>query len=372
MKISYKGSINPTRTCSVLAGVLCALVAGTPTAFAEQSGYGQFEKSVYATMGLGTSRLTPGVDNFPTLDVNDRVEPAGQLTVGVDVSELLSVEVHSADLGSAGFSPSGNADGSSSAGRLNYHMNGISALAYFGEARANTKRRGLTGYGRLGYVDIDNSATNNTLNYQRDGGSGLLLGAGVEYSMSSGLGMRAEVMAADEDIQFGQIAVSYRLGISGNRPVLAAAKAPETPKPMVAPAPVVEAQPVKTTPARVRYPEISEVVNFANNSATLSSSAKIILDEFTQRINAFPDASLQLQAHTDSAGSYGYNQALSQRRAGSVKRYLMENGVDGSAIRITAAGETKPVQSNATNDGRFSNRRVELTADNLFRQPVAQ
>jgi outer membrane protein OmpA-like peptidoglycan-associated protein len=370
MKTSYKETPKPNKKCCIVAGMALTLSAGITTAGAEP--FGHFERSVYATMGLGTSRLTPSVDNFPALDVNDRVEPAGQLTVGVDVTELLSVEVHSADLGSAGFSPRGNADGSSSAGRFNYHMNGISALAYFGNDRSNAKRRGLTGYGRVGYVDINNSATNNTLNYQRDSGSGLLLGAGIEYAMRSGLGMRAELMAADEDVKFGQIAVSYRLGMPGSNPVMAAAKAPE-PKPVVTPAPVVETPTVQAPPAKVRYPEISEVVNFANNSADLTGSAKIILDEFAQRLASFPEASLQLKAHTDSNGSYAYNQALSQRRASSVKRYLTERGISSSAISITAAGETKPIQSNSTNEGRFSNRRVELTAGNLFRQPaVAQ
>ena len=364
MKTIYIG-----KTCRLAAGMALLLSAGITTVSAEP--FGHFERSVYATMGLGTSRLTPSVDSFPQYDVNDRVEPAGQVTIGVDVSKLLSVEVHSADLGSAGFSPSVGADGSSSAGRLNYHMNGISALAYFGSDRSNAKRRGLTGYGRVGYVDIHNSATNNTLSYQRDSGSGLLLGAGVEYAMSSGLGMRAEVMATDADVKYGQVAISYRMGMPGRTPIMAAAKVPQ-PTPVIEPAPVIEIPAAQAPPADVPYPEISEIVNFAHDSADLTPSAKIILDEFAERVAAFPDASLELEAHTDSNGSHAYNQALSERRADSVKRYLMELGITSSAIQTAAEGETNPIESNSTSEGRFSNRRVELTADSLFQQSAVE
>ena len=107
----------------------------------------EFRKGVYATAGLGASRLDPNTDNFSNLDVNDRVEPGGQVTLGADLTPTFSVELHSADLGSAGFSPAGAADGSASAGRFNYHMTGISALAYLGKNKHNAKRAGLTGYG---------------------------------------------------------------------------------------------------------------------------------------------------------------------------------------------------------------------------------
>ena len=114
----------------------------------------EFRKGIYASAGIGASRLTPSVDNFPGLDVNDRVEPGGQATIGADLTPTFSVEAHSADLGSAGFSPSGAADGSSSAGRVNYHLNGISALAYLGKNKHNANRKGLTAYGRLGLAAI--------------------------------------------------------------------------------------------------------------------------------------------------------------------------------------------------------------------------
>lgn len=333
-----------------------------------------FQKNVYATVGMGTSRLTPNVDNFPALDVNDRVEPAGQVTIGADLSNTFSIEVHSADLGSAGFSPSGGPDDSSSAGRYNYHMNGASALAYIGKNKANEKRRGLNGYGRLGLVSIDNSTTGNSLNYQRDGGSGLLLGAGLEYATRMGLGLRAEVMATDSDIKYGQIGINYRLGLGNKkRPALAAAKPVKT-LPVIAAAKAITPPPPVIKPPAVMEPvePLSGVVNFDSDSANLTANAKRILDGFAKKLSAYPEARLQLSAHADSTGADTYNQQLSQRRADSVVRYLANQGISASAISTSANGETSPVQANSTPQGRFQNRRVELNANNLTRKRIAQ
>lgn len=332
-----------------------------------------FQKNVYATIGTGTSRLTPDVSNFPALDVNDRVEPAGQITVGADITKTFSVEVHSADLGSAGFSPRGGTDESSSAGRYNYHMNGASALAYFGKNRANRKRKGLNGYGRVGLVSVDNSIIGDSLNYQRDSGSGLLLGAGVEYATQKGLGLRAEVMATDSDVKYGQVGVSYRLGL-GNKGLPAVAAALPEPKP--AEPVLAAAKPPLVPPApRVVMEEaapLSEVVNFDHDSANLTASAKAQLDDFARQLSAYPDAQLELSAHADSTGPDSYNQQLSQRRAQSVVQYLQGHGINASAIATSANGESSPIQSNATEGGRYENRRVELDANGLKRKRIVQ
>lgn len=337
-----------------------------------------FQKNIYANVGMGTSRLTPNVDNFPTLDVNDRVEPAGQVTIGADVSNTFSIELHSADLGSAGFSPRGGSDNSSSAGRYNYHMNGASALAYIGKNKSNDKRRGLNGYGRLGLVSIGNSTTGNSLNYERDSGSGLLLGAGLEYATRMGLGLRAEVMATDSDVKYGQVGINYRLGLGNkNRPELAAAK-PVKELPVIAAAksiaPPPPPPPPVIKPRTIMEPvtPMSGVVNFDSDSANLTSNARQILDGFAKKLIAYPDARLQLSAHADSTGPNGYNQKLSQRRADSVMRYLEDQGINSSLITTSAKGESSPVGANSTPQGRFQNRRVELNANNLMRKRIVQ
>ena len=62
--------------------------------------------------------------------------------------------------------------------------------------------------------------------------------------------------------------------------------------------------------------------------------------------------------HTDSVGTDAYNQGLSVRRANTVKAYLVSKGVAAERVLVEGKGETQPVASNATKDGRAQNRRV--------------
>ncbi len=102
-------------------------------------------------------------------------------------------------------------------------------------------------------------------------------------------------------------------------------------------------------------------VNFAFDSATLTSEAKSILDNAAQTINSRSDASITVEGHTDSNGPDAYNQGLSERRANSVKNYLVSKGVTAS-ITAVGKGEMNPVSSNDTREGRAANRRVDVLA----------
>jgi len=102
-------------------------------------------------------------------------------------------------------------------------------------------------------------------------------------------------------------------------------------------------------------------VNFAFDSATLTSEAKSILDNAAQTINSRSDASITVEGHTDSNGPDAYNQGLSERRANSVKNYLASKGVS-SSITAVGKGESNPVSSNDTREGRAENRRVDVLA----------
>ena len=102
-------------------------------------------------------------------------------------------------------------------------------------------------------------------------------------------------------------------------------------------------------------------VNFAFDSATLTSEAKSILDNAAQTINSRSDASITVEGHTDSNGPDAYNQGLSERRANSVKNYLASKGVS-SSITAVGKGEMNPVSSNDTKEGRAENRRVDVLA----------
>ncbi|MCK7595713.1 OmpA family protein [Microbulbifer sp. CAU 1566] len=103
-----------------------------------------------------------------------------------------------------------------------------------------------------------------------------------------------------------------------------------------------------------------ENIQFETNSATLTSSAKTSLNKVVQSLRNQPNTQVEVAGHTDNMGKDDYNLGLSGRRAESVRRYLVERGVNASRISARGYGETQPIASNATNAGRAQNRRVEL------------
>ncbi|WGL17751.1 OmpA family protein [Microbulbifer bruguierae] len=103
-----------------------------------------------------------------------------------------------------------------------------------------------------------------------------------------------------------------------------------------------------------------ENIQFEFNSAKLTVPAQRSLDLVVQSLRSQPNTMVEVAGHTDSQGNDSYNLRLSGQRAESVRRYLVENGVNTTRISARGYGETQPVASNATEAGRAQNRRVEL------------
>jgi len=101
-------------------------------------------------------------------------------------------------------------------------------------------------------------------------------------------------------------------------------------------------------------------VNFEFDSAQLTSTAESILDDVSEKLMANDTLRIRLEGHTDSIGPASYNKELSQRRADSVKAYLVSKGFPAENITTIGYGEEQPVASNDTAEGRAQNRRVEL------------
>jgi OOP family OmpA-OmpF porin len=101
-------------------------------------------------------------------------------------------------------------------------------------------------------------------------------------------------------------------------------------------------------------------VNFEFDKAKLTPNAKTILDNVAEELKAYADITVELSGHTDALGSDDYNQRLSERRAASVKAYLVDAGIDGSRMTTVGHGESQPVADNETEEGRALNRRTEL------------
>jgi outer membrane protein OmpA-like peptidoglycan-associated protein len=105
-------------------------------------------------------------------------------------------------------------------------------------------------------------------------------------------------------------------------------------------------------------------VNFDFDKSTLQPQGKPILDEAARILKENPSINVQVQGHTDSVGTDAYNLRLSDRRAATVKNYLVSQGVAASRLTTKGFGEANPVASNDTADGRAQNRRVELVPTN--------
>jgi outer membrane protein OmpA-like peptidoglycan-associated protein len=104
-----------------------------------------------------------------------------------------------------------------------------------------------------------------------------------------------------------------------------------------------------------------EGIYFDTDSDRLRSESHATLAEVGAMLNEHPDLSLSVEGHTDSQGDDAYNLDLSDRRAASVRRYLIsELGIEAVRLSSRGLGETQPVASNDTPDGRQQNRRVEL------------
>jgi len=101
-------------------------------------------------------------------------------------------------------------------------------------------------------------------------------------------------------------------------------------------------------------------INFAYNSATVEPQFQRTLDQVSQVLGQYDRTYIDIYGHTDSTGSDSYNQGLSERRADSVAAYLESRGVRGARIGTRGFGETQPIASNDTEQGRAANRRVEI------------
>jgi OOP family OmpA-OmpF porin len=100
-------------------------------------------------------------------------------------------------------------------------------------------------------------------------------------------------------------------------------------------------------------------INFDNNSSVIKDSYNTRIVEFANMMNANPKLKANIEAHTDSVGTDAYNQKLSERRAASTVEALKALKVDPARIKAVGYGETKPVATNTTAEGKAQNRRVE-------------
>lgn len=219
-------------------------------------------------------------------------------------------------------------------------------------------------------------------------------GFGLMWRVSDNFTLRPEVKARWDDtgLQGRQTDYIAQLGFQFN---FGGARAPEpTPPPPPAPAP----EPATPAPAPLPPPPAASVdtdgdgvfdpqdqcpgtprgvavdavgcerkgnitlegVTFELNSAELTVDSRPVLDRVAEDLRKYPRLRIELQGHTDSSGSDKYNLGLSQRRADTVTRYLINAGVPAGQVTARGYGEVEPVADNTTAEGRAQNRRVVM------------
>jgi outer membrane protein OmpA-like peptidoglycan-associated protein len=99
---------------------------------------------------------------------------------------------------------------------------------------------------------------------------------------------------------------------------------------------------------------------FDFNSSALRPESRDTLRELANNFRQYPDEEISVEGHTDNVGGDDYNQRLSEQRAGSVRDYLVDQGVPDNRISALGFGKTQPKASNDTPEGRQLNRRVEI------------
>jgi len=373
------------------AGVfLCALLSqfSVTAAIAEQVDEDK-QRSWYLGAGFGITELDPDT-NDTGYSVSDERDSGFKLFGGYDYSDSLTLEGFYADMGSAQLTspfPS-QPDGS-----VDYSTLGASVLWYFwrnGEDNGGDERKGLQAYLHGGLSFLNNSSS---VDYSQDNGVQVQYGAGLEYGLKNGIALRAGLDLYDKDAGMVFVGVLKRFGIKSKRKLVT------EPEPVIEPfiepvAEVLVTQAVVVPEVIVTYDVDSDNdgvidrlddcadtpvgfavddkgcsiiefkfggVNFEPKSFELTEESKLILDEAAITINASPEIQkIEVQAHTDYKGSGEANLKLSEKRALSVRDYLVSQGVRENRLVAKGYGESLPIADNKTVEGRAKNRRVEL------------
>ncbi|VAW52417.1 internalin, putative [hydrothermal vent metagenome] len=344
----------------------------------------QFKSNWYIGFGLGVTELSPDTNNTG-FSVSDDKDTGWKLFGGYDYNEALSFEGFYSDLGAASLSNQGNVLLNPN-GEIDYSILGGSVLWYFWhdkEGEEYTTRRGWQTFINGGLSMLDNSAN---VNFSQNNSVQIHFGAGVEYGWDNGFMVRAGLDTFDKDATLISVSLIKRFGKKSKSKKLKRKEPAErtyaVPEKIIPAAPIIVSYDVDgdadsvidkndqcpDTRANVVvnaegcsiFQVALEGINFENNSAEIKSESTAILNKTAQALISEPGIRVEVQAHTDSVGSKNYNQKLSEKRATSVREYLISQGVTAAQLESKGYGESSPVLSNDTEDGRARNRRVEL------------
>ncbi len=374
-----------------------------------------FRKRIYAGGGFGQSAIKPDTSGT-VFNVSNSSATASQIRLGVDLHNRFSVELDTSVLGKAQFVEGSNTD-------VSYTSASVNALVYgLAGNRNRSSRYGFSGYGKIGYGVVQHASIVEPFDYSE---RSIMLGVGAEYGFQNGLAVRTEFTRLASDATVLGIGGIYRFGMAPSRigqvfanaaaPALGAANAsPEKHNSKIMTTRGNYAEPLykaanqeNNKPGWVRkvskfdldgdgvknavdrcenstpnstvsktgcglFDTILSDVTFKSGSDWLSPRARGSLDKLAVTLLAFPEARVQVRAHTDNNGPADENLTLSARRAESVKTYLTSKGISQFQLETIGLGETQPLDTNDTKEGRKRNRRIELlTLSNIDSQLMA-
>jgi OOP family OmpA-OmpF porin len=362
-------SSNALRTLAFAALAVCT----SPLALAADPGWYFGASGGRSETDVDEDRIAADLLNqgYATTSMDDNERDTGfKAFGGYQINKYFAIESGYYDLGDFGYTsitvPPGSLHGVLGARGLN--VDGVISLPFtdkfsaFGRAGATLSevRGAFEGTGTV--VVTQSNSQKRAASYK--------FGVGLQYDFTRRFGMRleAERYRIDDsvgnkgDIDLFSAGVLFRLGAPAAVPV---AYVPPPPPPPVEPKPVAPPPP-PPLPKLVeteRYCSLLEF-QFEINQSQVRPEEKEKLAVIGNFLKKYPDTHADIEGHTDDVGSDASNQVLSQRRANAVVAYLISN-FNLAASRLTAVGygESRPIESNATEEGKRANRRISAIVD---------
>ena len=341
-----------------------------------------------AQVRAGSFTITPTLGLY-TFEGNEDIDQAGPLVglrLGYNFNKYIGIEgyVHYSQTENNAWSPKKNVDFTGYGGEIIFHLLPNQALVPFLAVGA--------GGVHYSYGVFEDDSDYGTDNY-KDNKFTFDYGYGLKWFLTDWFALRLDirhVMPIDRfhnnmlaslglNFAFGGAKKTTATAVSAAEPVVeeaakpqaAAAPVVEESRPAVAAAaPVVVEEVVKPQPKTQVCEEVDEMgratleVLFDFDKATIKKNYTKDIDHMVDVMKEHSDLDLTIEGHTDNVGKPAYNKSLSQKRADSVKNYMVEKGgIDAKRLKAVGYGQEKPVASNKTKAGRAKNRRVEAAVD---------
>lgn len=399
----FFGNLEKGNYSILIQRIFCLLILFTVSTVKAET----LDLSFYTGAGFGVSFLTPEVPSASFLLAEEETASGFKLFIGYQLLENANIELVYANLGDATFSH--RIQPGQEIGSLSY-----SALAAMGSYYFYRPMDKLSFYARGGLATVSNDSTSSLVPYEQESNMQISYGLGAEWQITKGISVRADYDQYASDANLISLSLLSKFVIKSKRLAKLFKTSdrdkdgvpddqdlcPDTPRfsvlnisgcpdqqveqktPDRTPALVAEessplqqeaiksnGQPAQQKPLissefRAAKNEIAGLdlssIDFKKNSVVLTEVAMIVLDLLADTMLEYQTIKVQVKVHTNGIGEAEENLQLSVKRANAIKKYLVEQGIKQSRIAAEGYGESKPLASNKTSQGRARNRRVEV------------